>query len=58
MSDAPRHEPRPGLFDAELARFRPTPAERWVGRTLVALLRLPGAAALLLGWHARRGRRR
>jgi hypothetical protein len=58
MTDAPRHEPRPGLYDRGLAVFQPTPAERFVGRCLLGLLRLPGATALLLAWHARRGRRR
>jgi hypothetical protein len=55
-SELPRHEPRAGFFDAELARFQPSPAQRRIGRWLIALLRVPGALVLLRAWHARRGR--
>jgi hypothetical protein len=54
--DDPRHEPRPGLFDPELARFALSPRERFVGRLLVRLARLPGAVRLLKWWHARGAR--
>jgi hypothetical protein len=54
----PRHEPRPELYGPLLARFQPSAAERWVGRRLLSLLRLPGTSGLLRAWHARRARRR
>ena len=53
----PVHEPRPGLYDPLLARFRLSPGERAVGLVLVFLVRVPGAVRLLTLWHARRGRR-
>jgi hypothetical protein len=58
MSAPPRHEPRAGLFDAQLSRFQPSPGERRTGRWLLRLLRLPGSATLIRAWHARRGRDR
>ena len=56
--ELPRHEPLPGFFDPLLARFQPTAAQRRIGRLLIALVRLPGALALLRAWHARQARRR
>ena len=57
MSDgAPIHEARPGLYDALLARFRLSPGERFIGRVLVWLARVPGGLGLLALWHARRSR--
>jgi len=49
-----RHEPHPELYAAILARFAPTPLERRVALTLLALLRVPGVARLLRAWHALR----
>jgi hypothetical protein len=50
---APVHEPRPGLYDPLLARFRLSSRERLIGRILVWLVRVPGAVRLLTLWHAR-----
>ncbi len=58
MNAPPRHEPRPELYGPLLARFQPSAGERWVGRLLLALLRLPGTSGLLRAWHARRTRPR
>ena len=55
--DLPRHEPRPRLFDPLLAAFQPTPFQRRTGRLLIALVRIPGALAVLRAWHARQARR-
>jgi hypothetical protein len=57
MSGAPpRHEPRPELYGPLLARFQLSARERRLGRLLLALVRLPGSAWLLRGWHGRRRR--
>jgi len=53
---APVHEPRPGLFEPLLERFRLSPGERAIGLVLVWLVRVPGAVRLLTLWHARRSR--
>jgi hypothetical protein len=50
------HVPLPTLYDAELARFAPTPRERRVVRWLMRLLRLPGSTRALRAWHAWRTR--
>jgi len=55
-AEVPVHEPRPGLYDPLLARFRLSGRERLVGRLLVWLVRVPGAVRLLTLWHARRSR--
>ncbi len=52
----PVHEPRPGLYDPLLERFRLSARERAVGLVLVWLVRVPGAVRLLTLWHARRSR--
>lgn len=46
---------RPGLFATLHQPFELGRAERIAARVLLALLRLPGGAGLLLRWHARRG---
>ena len=56
--DLPRHEGLPALFDPLLAPFQPSRLQRRVGRLLIALVRVPGALALLRAWHARQARRR
>jgi hypothetical protein len=50
------HTPLPHLYDAELARFAPTPRERRTMRWLLRLLRLPGTTRLIRAWHAARTR--
>ena len=57
-ADLPRHEPLPTLFDPLTAPFQPSPFQRRIGRLLIALVRIPGALALLRAWHARQARRR
>ena len=57
MSDElARHEPRADLLAPLVAPFRLTAGERALGRLLVWLVRVPGAARLLMLWHARRSR--
>ena len=56
--ELPRHEPLPALFDPLLAGFQPTAFQRWIGRLLIALVRIPGALGLLRAWHARQARPR
>jgi hypothetical protein len=56
-SPVPVHEPRAGLYEPLLARFRLSARERATGRILVWLIRVPGAVRLLTLWHARRTRR-
>ena len=56
-SGEPRHEARPELYAALLAPFALSPRDRWLGRVLVGLARVPGAVRLLLYWHGRRARR-
>jgi hypothetical protein len=46
---------RPGLYAALHQPFALGRGERMAARVLLALLRLPGGAGLLLRWHARRG---
>ena len=46
---------RPGLFATLHRPFELGRGERIAARVLLALLRLPGGASLLLRWHARRG---
>ena len=46
---------RPELFAMLHQRFALGRGERMAARMLLALLRLPGGAGLLLRWHARRG---
>ena len=46
---------RPGLFATLHQPFKLGRGERIAARVLLALLRLPGGAGLLLRWHARRG---
>jgi hypothetical protein len=56
VSDLPRHEPQPGLFEPILRPFQPTAGQRLTGRLLLRALRIPGVIVLLRRWHARRGR--
>jgi hypothetical protein len=44
----------PGLYEPLHRAFRLSTADRLAVRTLLWLLRLPGGAALLRRWHARR----
>lgn len=46
---------RPLLFATLHQPFALGRGERMAARVLLALLRLPGGAGLLLRWHARRG---
>jgi hypothetical protein len=46
---------RPELFATLHQPFALGRGERMAARVLLALLRLPGGASLLLRWHARRG---
>jgi hypothetical protein len=46
---------RPGLYATLHQPFELGRGERIAARVLLALLRLPGGAGLLLRWHARRG---
>jgi len=46
---------RPELFAKLHQPFALGRGERTAARVLLALLRLPGGAGLLLRWHARRG---
>ena len=46
----------PHLYDASLARFAPTPRERWIVGGLLRLLRLPGTTRLIRAWHSARSR--
>ncbi len=46
---------RPGLFATLHQPFALGRGERIAARVLLALLRLPGGAGLLLRWHAGRG---
>jgi hypothetical protein len=46
---------RPELFALLHRPFELARGERLAARMLLALLRLPGGAGLLLRWHARRG---
>jgi hypothetical protein len=50
-----RIEMRPSLFAGLHRPFALGAGERLAARALLALLRLPGGAKLLRGWHARRG---
>jgi len=45
----------PGLYATLHQPFALGRGERVAARVLLALLRLPGGAGLLLRWHARRG---
>lgn len=51
-----RVETRPELYFPLHRRFALTTADRLAVRVLLWLLRLPGGARLLRGWHARRNR--
>jgi hypothetical protein len=53
--ELPRHEPRPGLFEPELARFALSSRDRRVGRWLLRLLAIPGMTRVIRAWHSRRG---
>lgn len=50
------HRALPGFFDEMLARHALRARDRTIMRCLLRLLGLPGGAALLQAWHARRGR--